>query len=175
MPNWCRYGLKVEGPADELQRFMSGLKLQGKEKSTSILKKYLPMPEALIGTISGCTNAEAESEKNFHAVVETGYKNWYDWAIANWGCKWADEVWIGTQSDEEATFHGETPWAPPLSGYKAVAEQFPALKFSMEYGEPMMGYTGRVSWKQGQIVDHEEWEDFGGLEDEIEGDAADPP
>lgn len=62
-----------------------------------------------------------------------GYRDWYDWAIANWGTKWnadarLDVIWI-SQSDDKAMCEiiFATAWSAPLPVIKKVSEMFPNL------------------------------------------------
>jgi hypothetical protein len=68
----------------------------------------------------------------------TGYRNWYDWQLINWGCKWgcAGFVW---QSDDQTAFLMSTPWSAPVPIFKKLVELFPTLTFACHFVEECDG------------------------------------
>lgn len=62
----------------------------------------------------------------------TGFKNWYEWNIANWGTKWsACHPQPVERRDGVAEFRFSTAWCEPLPIFEALHEQYPSLE--MEY------------------------------------------
>lgn len=60
------------------------------------------------------------------ANLETfGFKDWYDWRIANWGTKWNVEknVDIDNLSDNNITLWFSTAWSPPVPLIGSLCEQ----------------------------------------------------
>ena len=52
-----------------------------------------------------------------------GYKDWYDWSIANWGTKW-NATTISVDDDTEA-IEFDTAWSMPEPVFKAIAKHTP--------------------------------------------------
>lgn len=154
MPNWSKFTLIVAGPEAEVERFWEGLVKEEEDGTTwtSVLKSYHPMPEVLKGTVSGCEQAEAACEQNYHAVIETGFKNWYDWAMAHWGVKWFDRARVTCNVEGLLELSGETPWSPPIEGLSKVFADFPRLRAFMAYDEETGAFSGTVYWENGEIV-----------------------
>lgn len=70
------------------------------------------------------------------AYKETGYTNWYDWSIQNWGTKW--NAYDGSVSDiqriprasnymMEATFN--SAWSPPKEALEVLSGVYPECSF----------------------------------------------
>jgi hypothetical protein len=77
-----------------------------------------------------------------------GYKDWYDWNIANWGTKWdvyADTDSVKLTDTGGITFTFDSAWSPPIGAYIKLQE----LGFDVicYYFEPNMSYAG--IWKNG--------------------------
>jgi hypothetical protein len=80
-----------------------------------------------------------------------GYKNWYDWCVANWGTKWnagGDNDAMQVDYDEDqgnqgiALFQFDTAWAPPLGVLEKLMETHPELSIECRYHEPGVGFFG---------------------------------
>jgi hypothetical protein len=96
------------------------------------------------------------SESESRRLIGTyGYKDWYNWANANWGTKWdtdsdttMTEAW--NQDGHAAlvsTF--DTAWAPPSNWLVAVSVKFPELTFELHYSESGLGFYGTFTSKDG--------------------------
>ena len=68
----------------------------------------------------------------------TGYRDWYDWQLENWGCKWGCDEFTW-QSDDQTAFSMLTPWSAPEPIFKKLAELFPTLTFACHFVEEGMG------------------------------------
>lgn len=97
-------------------------------------------------------------------LARYGYKDWYDWSIANWGCKWnacPDNciVTFGANSTIECLF--DTPWGPPEAWFKALCGAFPDVDLTLSYFEPGMWFAGEyISNNDGTYytIEIESWE-----------------
>ena len=78
------------------------------------------------------------------AIVKTGYANWYDWCVDNWGVKWdIDTVDFFNESsfkdDEESQpdliISFDTAWAPPVGILKRISEQYPDARFYLRWAD----------------------------------------
>jgi hypothetical protein len=63
---------------------------------------------------------------------QTGFYDWYDWSIANWGTKWnsyhfsIDNDDVG---DDKLSFRFDTAWGFPSPIFEKLAGMFPVLRF----------------------------------------------
>jgi len=84
--------------------------------------------------------------------------NWYHWNIQNWGTKWdASDATIENETDKEITFRFDTAWSSPAPVFLKVSEQYPELKFNLEYEEEQ-GWGGKVSYQNGVETEIESWD-----------------
>lgn len=124
MPNWCENTLYVSGKPEEIDDFVSKIKLD--DGIYSILDSLYPMPKELNEYISPIIVTKTEIGAWFKSLmykiksrVEWGRRetknrfmsratrkrllklysvdNWYDWQYFNWGTKWGD---CGTHLNE---------------------------------------------------------------------------
>jgi hypothetical protein len=70
--------------------------------------------------------ALAEAKNLVAAKTETGYTDWYDWSVANWGTKW-NAYSLKQISDDPFVIVFDTAWSPPEPVFHALAERFPNL------------------------------------------------
>ena len=140
MPNWCSNQATIHGTKEQILEFVGAYERGG------VIENYLPTPR------------DADGELR---------EDWYDWRLANWGCKWdfgkteytADEecFWsVGTDEYEGygmVTLRFDTAWSPPIGLYEALN----ALDMIVEayYFEPMMAFCGQWSNPVEGIVDEE--------------------
>jgi hypothetical protein len=69
-----------------------------------------------------------QGEKRLRAIAETGFADWYDWAIDHWGTKWNTyNLKIVSKDPLEFTF--DTAWDFPTPVFEAIAKEFPSLSF----------------------------------------------
>ena len=71
---------------------------------------------------------EEQGKLRMRALLETGYANWYPWAIAHWGTKWGAFRYAEI-SAEPFAFRFETAWSFPIPIFNALAARYPRLKF----------------------------------------------
>ena len=80
------------------------------------------------------------------AIVKTGYANWYDWCVDNWGVKWDVDTIFFMHADEspfkddeksepDLIIEFETPWAPPVGILKRISEQYPEARFYLRWAD----------------------------------------
>ena len=141
MPNWCNNDitLKHKDPAmiDRAQKALADGRL---------LQEFFPCPQDLIDTVAGFPGEDkrAAHEAQMARNIELyGYKDWYDWNVANWGTKWDVGGDDGlTQRLDPNTLQAsfESAWAPPCNAYEKLA----ALGFEIKayYNEPGMAFCG---------------------------------
>ena len=178
MPNWCSTNLTVTGPAEEMDRFLAGLKKEGNEHR--LIDSYLPCPEELTETVDGWSSDEDEQKKREELYAKNiekyGYKSWYDWQYAVWGTKWGDCDTRFVQSfvrgeNKVAQWNYMTAWGPMTNGWLKVSEMFPNLVFEFEHDEEGGFFAGYELIRNGEV-----WEEMyepSGYPEEIDWDDAD--
>ena len=158
MPNWCSNTVEIYHKDPEmLERVRSGFN-EGK-----LLNEFLPVPEDLQITAGFLGDTEAQKElelKEKANIAKYGYKNWYDWCVANWGTKWD----VGGDGYEAQDIPGglmltfDSAWAPPCNAYEALLEQ--GFEIRAMYYEPGMAFAG--IWDNGD----DDFYEYGGLDSE---------
>lgn len=69
-----------------------------------------------------------QGAKSKRCLDETGYPNWYEWSIANWGMKWgAYSTEERERGDGRYVFKFETAWSFPETIFRKLAELHPTL------------------------------------------------
>ena len=88
----------------------------------------------------------SKAELAVTAIVKTGYANWYDWCVDNWGVKWDVDTVFFMHADESAfkddeksepdlIVEFETPWAPPVGILKRISKQYPDARFYLRWAD----------------------------------------
>jgi len=123
--------LTIEGPRENIEVFRTcHIKMkEGDEAFHFDLSTVIPRPEVLEGTVSGSN--EETLPQNLKAKEETGFLNWYDWSVENWGTKWNSYEfnWV-EQRPEKLVFTFETAWSTPEPVLQKLVRMYPMLKFS---------------------------------------------
>lgn len=148
MPNYCDNVVTFSHQDPEMiRRVVAGYTGEG------LMKEFHPIPDKLINTMAGSyglddprqAELEAQEESN---ILEFGYKNWYDWAVDNWGTKWdvsADGNGEPSVSEDglSVQFSFNSAWSPPVAFYERMED----LGFTVDafYYEPGMGFCGRYT------------------------------
>lgn len=86
-----------------------------------------------------------------------GFRNWYEWAMANWKVKWNSfDV-----EKEENVLKFFTAWDGVPALMLKASEMFPEVTFSYEFADELFGYNlGRYVFRAGEVVSEYEPEDF---------------
>lgn len=151
MPNWCNNGITLRH-ADPA---MIDRVIKGQE---GLLMEFLPTPKELTETVAGFMGEDkrAAHEAQQAANIEKyGYKDWYDWNVANWGTKWdvnLDSVEREDANTVRASF--ESAWSPPTTAYEKLMEL--GFEVTAYYYEPGMCFVGK--WENGE----DEYYEYGG-------------
>ena len=155
MPNWCSNNLSVYGKTEDMKKFMEVITIGDDEYS--LLEKLYPTPEELnIGDVS--FTVDEQQQTNFDKY---GYKSWYDWRIAKWGCKWPEsDLHLGQDYTENldgtsvVAFNFESPWCSPLEAFDKISMDYPNLLFAIYYEETGMAFCGKTIWAKGERVEN---------------------
>lgn len=82
-----------------------------------------------------------------------GHLYWYDWAVENWGTKWNS---YGQDHNKNTlnTVWFETAWSMPEPVIKALSEEFPHMRFKIEWADEDTGYNvGMKMFEDGELND----------------------
>lgn len=175
MPNWAFNTLTVYGKQDELHEFTKSITNEEGNISLVTLK---PMPDILKNTEAPwadspephpnwavllkdgeisqdwhdelCEKRRENHEAGVQAFKETGYHDWYEWSVANWGTKWPpSDTWVNQMVDcVEIKF--SSAWSPPVKLIETIAEKNPHLSFVLYFTEEADQYTGAILYADGQ-------------------------
>jgi hypothetical protein len=74
--------------------------------------------------------------KNQQAYIATGYTNWYDWSLDNWGVKWdASALKAKELSDFNTVIYSfDSPWGTPEHFVIELSKMYPDAVFEMVSG-----------------------------------------
>lgn len=86
------------------------------------------------------------------AKAETGYSNWWDWQLDNWGIKWGDGEDILEQVDEGVLLTYETPWGPFSDEFFENLTNLYDVHIENLYDEPGMCFTGGSRHQGGRTI-----------------------
>jgi len=181
MPNWCDNSLTLTHEDPEMiSKAAAGFSGDG------FLKVFMPIPQELVDTEaawhSDPVKQAALKVQEDANIAKYGYKNWYDWSVANWGIKWdiSGEDPMVSDDGKSLTVYFQSAWSPPIEAYRVLESRF---DFNIEayyhemgmcfYGEYSNGHEETVNYSKfseipDEIVDMfglEDWED----EEEAEG------
>lgn len=181
MPNWAHSRIEIEGAKEVLDEIIKTIEVlddDGKFADHD-LSRVKPMPEVVKNTESPaatspepnenwvrmlangemtqewfdelCENNRKRYEGNQKALAETGYTDWYNWAVANWGTKWAPEVADLIRNDGNIVIHTNSAWSPPIGILKALTEAFD-VTVTCSYEEEGMGFVGACVLRKGEFL-----------------------
>lgn len=173
------------------EKVMDLLTLLKDEHNEMTFKKAVPMPKELEDTESP-TRDDVPQEERDRLMKAYGATNWYDWRLANWGCKWDASDSRFWKYNEDWIISFSTPWGPPIEFLQTLSKQFKNMTFVLQYADESQGCQpmgeatvedGVVSYdgpeeltpkgyEFGEMVWDEEWvddwRDLEGIEEEDE-------
>ncbi len=151
MPNWCHN--RVSFYSDNKQHIE---KLWSIFESEEPFNEIVPAPDwKNTPNDKGELPVKREMKNRDGRVIYTTYDfpdgtnddRWYDWNLANWGCKWeVSDVECDHFEDNSFECEFETPWSPPEQIFHALREMFEDVEISWFFDEPGMqvaGYLGQ--------------------------------
>ena len=142
MPNWCGncVTLRHENPAmikRAVDAFAAG----------KFCEEFYPIPAELKETSApNRTNADALIEK-------TGYADWYDFCVNEWGTKWdfGSGDGINVVEENECVLYFDSAWSPPLAIYDLLTSE--GFDVYADFHEPGMCFVGRYT--NGELEEYE--------------------
>lgn len=158
MPNWCNNTLTISHKdLAMMKRVVKGY------NNNSLLDEFIPIPlelkEASMSMEKLMKVRNWEYKKELDKVVEElnkkyfGYKDWYDFSVANWGTKWDighgdgwGKKFIKDIKNKTITLGFDSAWSPPIGAYEKLVE--------MGFSVKAMYYEGGCAfcgiWEDGQ-------------------------
>jgi hypothetical protein len=180
MPNGCYCSLWIKGSEAELLRFRDGVVTEGEWEEGSLLKSYLPVPDAFAGIHEGLAKLPngrwvtlwQDPDDTGTGSIDTGVaeipdvtlsylESTYgavcasDWCLQHWGATGCDrETILVEDSPQRGQLHYrfQMAWEPPLAGILALSLRFSGLTFEIAYHEPQGGFSGMMQCRKGQIL-----------------------
>ena len=155
MANYCFNRLTVRGDQKELNRFRTTI--WKSEDEPINFASTVPIPPELENT--QCPNNDPLIIRQVRKI-KYGYDNWYDWQLANWGCKWGPYDHSMSDPEEKIYKNGkgklvytfDTPWSPPTEWIMNTSKLFPSLKFQNYCNEPGCCFKGTQFIINGMIT-----------------------
>jgi hypothetical protein len=91
--------------------------------------------------------------QNLKAHEETGYYNWYDWNVANWGVKWdASNCSLKELQDfNTLIFEFESPWDSPIQFVMELSKLYPDANFELISGSIESDFHREYIFQNGSI------------------------
>ena len=182
MPNWCQQYGEVRGDNAELKRFVDAIRVEQTAEWLALkefqrpywdMNQLFPIPKELSDTISGGYGVDEDGNKKPEQIAlekqeesniaKYGFKNWYDWAYANWDTKWgACDIIFGDEGFDEKsskiTLDWQSAWSPCVGLIKNISQQFPALLFGFHMTEEANFFAGFMVIKNGTVLDEYEYD-----------------
>ena len=147
MPNWCNNDVTIyhKDPA-KIKALAEAI------KDGNFCKSVKPIPEALANTTS--PNRENAAE----LVEATGYADWYDYCVNEWGTKWDVDPYDTPFVDENTIQFGfDSAWSPPTGIYEELVAQ--GYEVRATYYEPGMCYVGRWDNGNDEYYEYSDYDD----------------
>jgi hypothetical protein len=120
----------AKDPIEELQRNIAKLDEEPNPEQTFCFHQFVPIPAAIL--------AGGYSEKG------------YNWQCKHWGTKWGAHDTHVKHNARRTRMDFETAWSPPEPVLAAIANQFPGLRFVLQYWERGVGYQGISIYEKGK-------------------------
>jgi len=186
MPNWCNNTLQVIGPEEDIKRFrLLANSCQQNYNEFSGPGKWPMCDDIRLESLVAAPPEPGDIvDLSFHALYpvpddfrcfpydDTRAKELgeligkprpyggYTWETIHWGVKWGacdSELVIAHDSYLQYSFN--TPWGPPENFLEKIVEDWPNLRFELNYEEPGMGFRGEIVFEEGSLVyeDHKEY------------------
>ncbi len=103
----------------------------------------------------------AETPFDFNRIIPRPAEeeqDWYNWNIANWGCKWgASDVEVAEETHSQISYYFSTPWSSPTPVIETLSRQHPAATFVLVFEEEQ-GWGGEIKFQNGTANTLREWD-----------------
>lgn len=100
---------------------------------------------------------------NLKAFEQTGYHDWYDWCVTNWGTKWdahnPEVSYIGVDPCY-VKFNFTTAWDYPISFFNKLVAMYPTAEFHFDLGSMENDTFFEAEGLEGDFYITHEYSDF---------------
>lgn len=170
MPNWVRNQVTITGAPEKVE----ALKKQVGATTQIPGVEYVKDSEGKMvkgEDDSWLTTPVIHTDENpvfsFWNIVRPGHpdeiesyreQGWYDWNIANWGCKW-DARDVEELDESEGHWHiaFDTPWGSPTQVFETLSLQHPDVMVHVEWTEEQ-GFGAEETFEAGGRDLLREWD-----------------
>lgn len=141
MPNHCTNTLNIKGASHVINT------LERAAETGQLLNQIKPMPPELLDTPKGYF-ADTEKQRDMERkgqenLQKYGYRDWYDFAVAEWGTKWdIYDFDVVRLSDNSLRIVFSTAWAPPIEAYTYLQDMVSIDEFIATWFEPGCCFIG---------------------------------
>jgi len=170
MPNWVRNQVTITGDPEKVEALKkqvgASTQIPGVEYVKDSEGKMVKNEDGTDWLTTPITHSEDSPIFSFWNVIQPtkdeyeSYANqgWYDWNVANWGCKW-DANDIEEVDDSAGHWHVsfDTPWASPTEVFQALSLQHPDVTICAEWTEEQ-GYGAEEVFQEGSYSTIREWD-----------------
>lgn len=125
-----------------------------KDDNGNKITTYAQLKEYLLSSYKGEDGRKrlAECLKLGQQAIDNlkkyGYKDWYNWAYANWGTKW--NSYSSYIEDNVITF--DTAWSCPEPVFRKLSQMFPKVEIKVEFADEDIGSNcGILTCKNGRV------------------------
>lgn len=133
---------------DELRLVTSPVRIVTLEEREQAIKDWEAKDDNYKNMIGKSFPITAEMQKDL--IEKYGTDNWYDWAVNNWGTKWAG--YDGDKLTDNVVIFN-TAWSTPYPALLRLSELYPETTISVEYADEDFGSnTGTYSLINGAVV-----------------------
>jgi len=164
MPNWCNNTISIEGEKAKIEEFKNFL---DNNNGKDWFDFFNPCPQEL----KDVGNVSFHDVPNVKLVEKYGYTDWYNWSVANWGCKWNCDAqdWNITEDGDRATisFWFDSPWAPPIVLYEFISNEMEDFTVDAQYHEEGMGFVGKFSEGFDESYEYSDLESLDSIPEDI--------
>lgn len=147
MPNWCNNNITISGPKEKLESLSKAAEAGELFNFMYPRSKDLDITAGSLGSDTCPEQIELVKKENAN-LEKHGFKNWYDWSVANWGTKWdVSECYANEINDNTLTLAFDTAWGPALGAYEHYTRHNNDISIKGYYYEPGMDFMG--CWQDG--------------------------
>lgn len=146
MPNWCDNEVIITGDKATLDAILESSRYSDNPFS---MEAFLRTPPQVLENKSGISEDKNAILQALGGNTNYDYDNWYEWRIANWGCKWDMSEMKIDRTERSIFLTYLTPWSPNNQFWNYFSKKFPTLTITHHYLEEGMNFIGEAEYQNG--------------------------